>query len=388
MSSIPVQSPLTFPAWPQHGAEEREGLLRVLEQEGWWRNGGSEVDSFEREFADLHGAHRAIATTNGTHALELALSVLGVGPGDEVIVPAFTFIATSLAVQRVGAVPVPCDVRPDTYNLDVEAAARLVTPRTKVVMPVHMAGQLADMDALAELAAATGVAVLQDAAHAHSARWRGSRVGELGSIAAFSFQNGKLMTAGEGGAVLLPDDETHREAYLRHGCGRPPGDRLYAHLTQGSNFRMNEFSATVLRGQLSRLEAQVTLREERSQHLAALLGAIPGVVPQDRDDRCDRMAHYMAMVRLPGITRDRRLAVVDALLEHGVPAFVAFPPVYRTAGYFQGPAVGDVDEIAKRCPVSEEIGSDCLWLHHRVLLADTPVLDRLAEVFADVVAAN
>ncbi|MDJ0462528.1 aminotransferase class I/II-fold pyridoxal phosphate-dependent enzyme [Streptomyces sp. H27-C3] len=388
MSSSQAQQVLTFPVWPQHGPEERAGLLRALDQEGWWRNGGSEVDSFEREFAALHGAPRAIATTNGTHALELALSVMGVGPGDEVIVPAFTFISCSLAVQRAGAVPVPADVYPDTYCLDVDAAARAVTPRTKAVMPVHMAGQFADMDALAELSSATGVPVLQDAAHAHAARWRGRRVGEFGSIASFSFQNGKLMTAGEGGALLLPDEETYQAAYLRHGCGRPPGDRLYEHRTQGSNYRMNEFSAAVLRAQLSRLEGQIAVREERSRHLMAALARIPGVVPQGRDDRGDVKSHYMAMVRLPGVTAERRLALVDALLAQGIPAFVAFPPVYRTRGFWEGPASGGVDDIAKRCPVAEEIGNDCLWLHHRVLLADTPVLDRLAEVFASAVAAG
>ncbi|MFD5492528.1 aminotransferase class I/II-fold pyridoxal phosphate-dependent enzyme [Streptomyces sp. NPDC001812] len=388
MSSNRVDEVLTFPAWPQHGPEERAGLLRALDQEGWWRNGGSEVDSFEEEFAALHGAPRALATTNGTHALELALSVLGVGPGDEVLVPSFTFISCSLAVQRTGAVPVPVDVRPDTYCLDVDAAARVITPRTKVVMPVHLAGQFADMDALAELSSATGVTVLQDAAHAHAARWRGRRVGELGSIAAFSFQNGKLMTAGEGGALLLPDEESYQEAYLRHGCGRPPKDRLYEHRTQGSNYRMTEFSAAVLRAQLSRLEEQVAVREERSRHLMAALARIPGVVPQGRDERGDVKSHYMAMVRLPGTTAERRLALVDRLISHGVPAFVAFPPVYRTSGFWEGPHTGDVDDLAKRCPVAEEIGNDCLWLHHRVLLADTPVLDRLAEVFASAVAAG
>ncbi|WP_181802662.1 aminotransferase class I/II-fold pyridoxal phosphate-dependent enzyme [Streptomyces shenzhenensis] len=386
MSSDPAQPTLTFPAWPQAGAEEREGLLRALNQEGWWRNGGSEVDSFERELAQLHGAPYAVATTNGTHALELALSVLGVGPGDEVVVPAFTFIASSLAVQRLGAVPVPADVHPDTYCLDIEATARLITPRTKAVMPVHMAGQVADLDALAKLAEATGVTVLQDAAHAHAARWHGRRMGEFGWMAAFSFQNGKLMTAGEGGALLLPDEESHRQAYLRHGCGRPPGDRVYAHLTQGSNYRMNEFSAAVLRAQLTRLEAQIAVREQRSRQLTAALARIPGVVPQGRDDRCDVKSHYMAMVRLPGVTPERRTAVVDALNAHGIPAFVGFPPVYRTPGYWQGPYSGDADEIGKRCPVAEEIGGDCVWLHHRVLLADAATVDRLAEVFAEVVA--
>ncbi|MFC5719508.1 DegT/DnrJ/EryC1/StrS family aminotransferase [Streptomyces gamaensis] len=380
--------PLPLPAWPQHGAEERAGLLRALEQEGWWRYGGGEVELFEREFAGHHGAAHAVATTTGTHALELGLGVLGVGPGDEVIVPAFTFIASSLAVQRLGAVPVPADVLPGTYCLDVGAAARLVTPRTKAIMPVHMAGQFADMDALRELSSATGVPLLQDAAHAHGARWRGLRVGELGSPAAFSFQNGKLMTAGEGGALLLPDGASHREAVLQHGCGRPPYDRVYAHLTQGSNYRMNEFSAAVLRAQLSRLEGQIAVREERWARLRKALGSLAGVEPQDADERCTVNAHYMAMARLPGCSAGRRLAVVEALTARGVPAFVGFPPVYRTEGYWRGPVRGTPGELAGRCPVAEELGRDCLWLHHRVLLADEPVVDRVADLFADALAAG
>src|SRR5690242_2642279 len=178
-----VQKPV-FPEWPQHGDAEREGLLRTLESGNWWRMTGSEVENFEQEFADYHGAPHALAVTNGTHALELALEVLGAGPGTEVIVPGFTFISSSQAAQRLGAVAVPVDVDPDTYCLDVEATRAAITDKTKVIMPVHMAGMFADMDGLAKVAADAGVALLQDAAHAHGAEWQGQKVGELGSIAA------------------------------------------------------------------------------------------------------------------------------------------------------------------------------------------------------------
>jgi len=375
--------PLTFPSWPQYGQEERRGLMRVLDQDGWWRMAGSEVDLFEREFAGYSGAPHAIGTSTGTHALELALGVLGVRPGDEVLLPAFTFISCSLAVQRLGAIPIPVDVLPNTYCLDVEAAAALVGARTRVVMPVHLAGQLVDMDALMSLAGATGIAILQDAAHAHGARWRGRRVGEFGTCAAFSFQNGKLMTAGEGGALLLPDDETAERAYLQHSCGRPADDRVYRHLTQGSNYRMNEFSASVLRGQLSRLDSQILLREQRWARLRTALAAIPGVVPQDQDPRVDQNSHYMAMIRIPRLGGDRRQRIVNALNARGVPAFVAFPPVYQTDSFWIGPTREDRQAIAARCPVSEEIGRDCIWFHHRVLLADEPVLDRMVDVVAE-----
>lgn len=378
-----------FPAWPQYDDAERDGLVRALEQGQWWRMGGDEVNSFEREFAAHHGAAHALAVTNGTHALELALQVMGVGPGTEVIVPAFTFISSSQAAQRLGAVTVPVDVDAATYNLDPEAAAAAVTPRTKVIMPVHMAGLIADMDALAKISADTGVALLQDAAHAHGARWQGKRVGELDSIATFSFQNGKLMTAGEGGAVVFPEGETEKyeTAFLRHSCGRPREDRRYLHKIAGSNMRLNEFSASVLRAQLARLDEQIAVRDERWTLLSRLLGEIDGVVPQGGDVRADRNSHYMAMFRVPGLTEERRNALVDRLVEAGLPAFAAFRAIYRTDAFWELGAPGEsVDAIAERCPNTDAISRDCVWLHHRVLLADEPVLQATAEIIAAEVA--
>ncbi|MFK0000488.1 DegT/DnrJ/EryC1/StrS family aminotransferase [Streptomyces werraensis] len=377
-----------YPKWPQYDEKEREGLIRALEQGQWWRMGGSEVDSFEREFAELHGAPHALAVTNGTHALELALQVMGVGPGTEVVVPAFTFISSSQAVQRLGAVAVPVDVEPDTYNIDVAAAAAAVTSRTRAIMPVHMAGFLADMDALAKLSADTGVPLLQDAAHAQAARWQGKRVGELGTIAAFSFQNGKLMTAGEGGAVLFPDTESYEAAFLRHSCGRPRTDRRYLHQVAGTNMRLNEFSAAVLRAQLSRLEQQIATRRRRWAVLSPLLDAIDGVVPQRPDARADSPSHYMAMFRVPGIGEDDRNALVDRLVEAGVPAFAAFRAIYRTDAFWETGAPDETPEqIAGRCPHTEAISRDCVWLHHRVLLAGEQDMHRTAEIIADAVAA-
>nr|1B9I_A Chain A, PROTEIN (3-AMINO-5-HYDROXYBENZOIC ACID SYNTHASE) [Amycolatopsis mediterranei] len=377
-----------FPAWPQYDDAERNGLVRALEQGQWWRMGGDEVNSFEREFAAHHGAAHALAVTNGTHALELALQVMGVGPGTEVIVPAFTFISSSQAAQRLGAVTVPVDVDAATYNLDPEAVAAAVTPRTKVIMPVHMAGLMADMDALAKISADTGVPLLQDAAHAHGARWQGKRVGELDSIATFSFQNGKLMTAGEGGAVVFPDGETEKyeTAFLRHSCGRPRDDRRYFHKIAGSNMRLNEFSASVLRAQLARLDEQIAVRDERWTLLSRLLGAIDGVVPQGGDVRADRNSHYMAMFRIPGLTEERRNALVDRLVEAGLPAFAAFRAIYRTDAFWElGAPDESVDAIARRCPNTDAISSDCVWLHHRVLLAGEPELHATAEIIADAV---
>jgi 3-amino-5-hydroxybenzoate synthase len=380
---------LEFPAWPQYGDEERAGLMRALEQGQWWRMGGHEVDLFEQEFAECHGAPYALAVTNGTHALELALQVLGVGPGTEVIVPAFTFISSSQAAQRLGAVAVPVDVDPETYCIDPAAAEAAITARTRAIMPVHMAGLMSDMDALMKLSVSTGIPLIQDAAHAQGAQWRGLRVGELDSIAAFSFQNGKLMTAGEGGAVLFPDAERYEAAFLRHTCGRPRTDRHYLHQTSGSNFRMNEFSAAVLRAQLSRLTAQTDVREKRWTLLRALFAQITGVVPQGVDERCTRNAHYMAMFRVPGLTEERRNALVDALIERGLPAFAGFRAVYRCPGFWETGAPDEsAEQIARRCPAAEALTRESVWLHHRTLLGTDKQMYAIVDAVADALRAE
>ncbi|HEY3903863.1 MAG TPA: DegT/DnrJ/EryC1/StrS family aminotransferase [Streptosporangiaceae bacterium] len=372
-----------FPTWPQFGDEERSALLRALDQGQWWRMGGSEVDNFEREFALYHGGAAALAVTNGTHALELGLELLGVGPGTEVIVPAFTFISSALAAQRLGAVAVPVDIDPGTYCIDPAAVTAAISPRTRAIMPVHMAGQIADMDVLPKIAADAGVDIIQDAAHAHGARWRGQRVGELGSIAAFSFQNGKLMTAGEGGALVFGAQEQYEEAFLRHSCGRPRTDTSYLHKTTGSNYRMNEFSASVLRAQLARLDGQIDVREKRFELLFDLIDAIPGVEPQVNDPRCDRNPHYMMMFRVPGIGETGRNALVKALISDGLPAFVAFRAVYRTESFWRGGAPDlTPDELAARCPVAETVANETIWLHHRVLLGTDEQMHEVAAVIA------
>ncbi len=380
---------LSFPAWPQYGDQERTNLMRALDQGQWWRIGGTEVDHFEQEFADYHGAPFALAVTNGTHALELALDVLGVRAGDEVIVPDFTFVSSAHAAQRLGAVPIPVDIDPDTYNLDVAATAAAISPRTRAIMPVHMAGLVCDMDALDKLAADRGIPLVQDAAHAHGARWGGKRVGEFGSIAAFSFQNGKLMTAGEGGAVLFPDEVSYEEGFLRHSCGRPRTDRWYLHKTFGSNFRLNEFSASVLRAQLTRLDAQIDTREERWRVLAGLLAEVPEIVPQQRDDRCDRNPHYMAMFRIPGISEADRNAFVEELNRRGLPAFVGFRALHRTEGFWERCAPSETPEaIADRCPIAEAIHRDCFWLHHRTLLGTQEQMRGIRDILADALASR
>ena len=209
-----------FPLWPQFDDVERRGLNDVLESRVWWRTPGTKTLEFEEAFARFHGARHGLAVTNGTAALEVAMAAIGLQPGDEVLVPNFTFVATASAVLFANALPVLVDVRPDTYCLDPQLAEAAITPPTKAIIAVHMGGHPADLDALKDLAARKGILLIEDCAHAHASEWRGKRVGTFGVGGTFSFQSSKLMTAGEGGMVISNDDGFERQARSVHDCGR------------------------------------------------------------------------------------------------------------------------------------------------------------------------
>lgn len=381
--------PCDLPAWPQFDDAERQGLQRALEHGQWWRITGREIEAFEREFAVYNGAPHALAVTNGTAALELALRVHDIGPGDEVIVPAFTFIATSLAVQNVGATPVPADVDDRYYCLSASSVQDSVTARARAIIPVHMAGHVVDLDALQDVADAHGLAMIQDAAHAQGAVRDGALIGSHPTIACYSFQNGKLMTAGEGGALTFPDEASYERAYLLHMCGRPRGDVTYQHVTGGSNCRMSEFSAAVLRSQLERLSQHTPLRERRATLLDGLLSGVAGLSVQSRDPSIDVNPHYMYLLMLDEqYDAQARNQLVEQLKSVGIPACVNFPPVYRTQGFWLGATPSlDIDALAERCRTSEAIGARGLWLHHRVLLAEPDVVERVARIVEELVVA-
>lgn len=364
---------LDFPAWPQYGAEEEEALLRSLRQGQWWRVHGRENTQFEAEFAAHHGASHALAVANGTVAIELALQALGIGHGDEVIVPAFTFVSTSMACQRIGATPVPVDVLPTSLCIDPAAVARAITAKTKAIIPVHMSGHFCDMEALCALAQRHRLAVVQDAAHAHGARGpRGKAVGEWGTLACFSFQNFKLMTAGEGGLVLCPDEDLRDKVYLHANCGRPPGDRSYQHTVVGTNGRMSEFSAAVLRAQLTRLDAQTAVRERNAAVLTRALERIEGVRPQAHLADATVHPHYMyifCLDPLPGRAPIDRARFVDALIAEGIPAYRAYEALYNIPSMWIDPApAGTMADFAGLCPHSERAARTGVWIHHRALL--------------------
>ncbi|MCP4656357.1 MAG: DegT/DnrJ/EryC1/StrS family aminotransferase [bacterium] len=380
-----VRAPL--PAWPQHTELELEFLKQTLESGSWWRMTGRQLKQFEADFARYHGARFGLAVTNGTHALELALRVLDVGPGDEVIVPAMTFIATAMPPFTLRARAVPVDVLEDTWCLDPKAMEAAIGPRTRAVIPVHFAGQGADMTALLRLGDAHSIPVIEDAAHAHGGRWNGRPVGSFGRMAAYSFQNFKLLTAGEGGMLLFHDEADFEKATLLANCGRAPQDTRYEHTLLGSNYRISEFQGAVLNAQLSRLGEQGERREANAAQLDRHLEQIEGVYPQQRDPRTDRHAYYMYVFtyRPEAFNGIDRSLFVRALVAEGVPAFRMYPRVQDTEFFAAAweQTGGDSTQLPD-CPVSRQQADLGIWIHHRALLGDAALVEQVAGAIAKI----
>src|SRR3989442_5858407 len=242
-----------FPHWPMYDEKERRALTEVLESRVWGRTPGTKTLEFERAFAAFHGARHGIAVTNGTAALEVVMAALNVGPGDEVIVPDFTFIATASAVLFAGALPVMVDVLPDTYCIDSDLVEAGITQRTKAIIAVHMGGHPADLDRLSKIARDRGIALVEDSSHAHASEWRGGRIGPFCSRATFSFQSSKLLTAGQEGIVPTNDDSIERLARSGHDCRRMTCEMLYSPFIYRSHFLLSEWQGSGLSASLQRL---------------------------------------------------------------------------------------------------------------------------------------
>lgn len=346
-----------FPAWPALGPGDLDRVKAVLEGNVW---GGSNeaVEAFEGLFALYHDASFGIAVSSGTMALELALHAAGIGPGDEVIVPAHSFVATATAVSRAGAVPVFVDIERDTFNIDPIRAAEAVTERTKALIPVHFGGVVADMDRLGVLARDQGFVLIEDAAHAHGAEWFGSRAGGLGEIGVFSFQNSKAMTAGEGGILVTSDQSLAARARSIANAGRREGHGWFEHFELGTNLRMTAPQAALLYGQLERLHDQIRLRAANFARFEQGLEGVDGVNLQRAPAGATVQTRYIVPGRIDealfGLDRDR---FVTAVQREGVPVRPFYPhPLYENPLYRREP------HRALRCPVAEQATRDSFWL--------------------------
>lgn len=323
----------TLPSWPDCPSDEQQAALQVLKSArlNYWT--GDEGRRFEREFADYHNRKHAVAVSNGTVALELALHALGIGDGDEVIVPSRTFVATASSVVMRGGRPVFADVDIDSQNITAETVTPHITPRTKAIICVHHAGWPCEMDGLLELCNRHGLLLIEDCAQAHGARYRGKPVGSLGDAAAFSYCQDKIMTtAGEGGMLLLDDEAAWRRAwsYKDHGKSwdavyereHPPGFR-WLHESFGTNWRMTEVQSAIGRVQLAKLDGWITTRRRNAAILQeALVGSpllrIPRP-PAHTHHACYKFYTFVRPENLrEGCSRDQ---IMQQIAAEGVPCF-------------------------------------------------------------------
>lgn len=383
-----------FTDWPVFGEAEEQRLLRTLRSGLWGKLDGPEVAEFESRFAAMHGCKHGVGVVNGTVSLRIALLAAGVEAEDEVIVPPYTFFSTASAVIEANAVPVFADVELDTFNLDPRAVEAAITPRTRAIIPVHFAGQVADMAAIMAVAGKHDLVVIEDAAHAHGAGYRNRPAGSLGHMASFSFQSSKNLTAGEGGIITTNDDRLAESCRSIHNCGRVSGGVWYEHHVISGNYRLGEFQGAVLNCQLDRLEEQTKTRDANGQYLASRLARLPGVFPQRRTADCTRHSHHLFMLRLDAATFGApRDAVIAALNAEGVPCSPGYgfslprQPMFRNKAF--GPYLSEIrdrlDYSKVRCPNSDLICREqCIWLGQELLLGPRADMDDIAQAFEKV----
>ncbi len=291
-----------WPRWPVWDESEAKALLEVLHS-GVWSYSGPKEQEFNRAFAEFIGTTYALSVANGTVSLQLALEACGIGYGDEVIVPGLTWQATAAAALDINAVPILVDVAEDTWCLDPAQVKSAITPRTKAIVPVHLYGSFADMDAIMAIAEKHDLWVIEDSAHKHGGQWKDKKAGSIGHIGSFSFQLSKLMTAGEGGALTTNDPGLWEKLDALRNCGRRPEDSadvdkgtgLYGdegNFIQSGNYRITDFQAAVLIEQLKRLPQQNQTRDENAIYFNGQLAEMPGVQPMRRDARETAEAYF------------------------------------------------------------------------------------------------
>lgn len=309
---------------------------------------GSEVVAFEAEFAAYAGAAHGIGVNTGTSAIHLALMAAGIGPGDEVITVPFTFVATVAAIENAGATPVLVDIDPRTFTIDVAQLRAAITSRTRAIVPVHLYGHPADMDPILAIARDAGLIVIEDAAQAHGAEYRGRRAGSMGAMACFSFYPGKNLGAyGEGGMVVTNDPEHARKLRMLRDWG---AEKKYHHVMKGYNFRLDGIQGAVLRVKLRHLERWTEARREAARHYDSLL--LPAGVRTPSAMPWARHVYHIYAIRTPD-----RAAWQAALLSAGIQTGIHYPtPVHLL------PAYANLGGRAGQFPEAERAASEVLSL--------------------------
>jgi dTDP-4-amino-4,6-dideoxygalactose transaminase len=391
----PVRSE-PYPEWPKGDDDDVAAVTEVVRSGRWggFPEPGPRAAEFEERFAAYQGAKHGVLMSNGTVTMEVALKALGIGWGDEVILPALTFSATAYAPMAAGALPVFVDVTPATWTIDPDRVEAAITPKTAAIMPVHLGHQMADMDRIMDIAGRHSLAVVEDCAHAHGQRWRDRGAGCIGDFGSFSHQSSKIMTAGEGGSLLTNDDRLARLAHSLIDCGRPKdtGEKEY---TFGANYRLGELHAALLGVAMDRFPSQQEARAEAGLRFEGLLRDVPGVRVLEHDDRITRWSFYRYVLAIdPDAFAGRTNGVVcDALEAEGVGAWTGYEPMSRY-DLFQ-PSLSRLPvavEFAERLdparmsfPVAEAAGlRESVYVDENVFRAGDHGVDQAAEAIAKI----
>ena len=372
---------MKIPSWPQADEREAELLRMVLESPQW---GGFHpfVAEFEQSFARYQHAAQGISAFNGTVTLELALTVLDIGPGDEVIVPAISFISTATAISRVGATPVFVDLEANSFNIDPERVGEAISPKTRAIIGVHFGGAMCRIEELEQICRENGVLLIEDAAHAQGAEWKGKRAGSFGIAGSFSFQNGKVLCSGEGGMLVTSDSGFAERARSIANCGRAFGEDFYSHVRLGTNLRLTAFQAAVLLAQFERLPEQIALRTANANLLKHLLLDKAEIVWQQQPATITQNPYYLLIGRMKGdhFSRD---GFCQRLVAAGVPCAPFYPhTLYQNAVY------QELECRVMPCPIAEARIHDSFWLPHRVLLSEEDTIHQVADAISAAISTQ
>ena len=385
-----------WPGWPiWNPATDEEQVLKVLRSGVWSRAGV--VTEFEKKWAETIGTKRCLAVVNGTNALIAALVQLGIGGGDEVIVPAYTFIATIAAVLQTGAMPIFVDTDPETFQIDADKIEAKITSRTKAILPVHILGLPADMIKIMAIARKHNLLVVEDACQAHLAEIDHKKVGTFGNAGCFSFQNSKNMAIGEGGAIVSDDEAFMDRCYSYHNYGHPYGTMVGEVgsdvVIAGTKLRMTEYQAAIGLAQLKRLEEETTKRNENAAYLKAQIEKIPGILPYKFSEKVTRATFHLFPFRykkeeFKGLTRVEFLKALNA---EGIPCSSGYSPLNKM-GFMENvlksknfqlmypPEILDYKKYmeSNQCPVNDQLCEEAVWIGQWSLLAEKSDMDNIA----------
>ncbi|TGK30910.1 DegT/DnrJ/EryC1/StrS family aminotransferase [Leptospira gomenensis] len=350
---------------------------------GWISSSGKYVQEFEKSFADYCGVKYGVGVCNGTVALHLALQALGVGPGDEVIIPSFTMIATAFAVCYTGAMPVFVDVEPDTWNLDPNLFRKKITKKTKAVIPVHIMGLLCDMDPILNIAAEHGIKVIEDAAEAHGAEYGGKKSGSFSDVSCFSFFANKNLTTGEGGMCLTDDSDIYdRLRYLKNLSFPLVAAREYLHEDIGFNYRLSNLHAAIGLAQVEKADEYIALRKHNNSLYRRNLEGHPGIGFQKDSDSKFTHVHWMNAILVGDERKKLRDGLMTHLKENGVDSRKLFTGMHRQPSLKKFGC-----DVGGTYPVTDSISERGLYLPSSSSLKDEQI-SRISRLVRDYISVN